>query len=378
MDLNDEAAALVAFEERGAGTDAERNAADHLRDRLRGIGRDAETEPIRVRPHWGIAQAIAASAVVVGSVISVSRPGLGFAIVLIGALCSILEATGTAHVLRRLTGSRASQNVWSPAGGGRPGLLLLVAGTDAPRDAAFNRLSNRVADLWLLIGGAMLAILLCCVLRLLGFEGNGLTGVQFLLTLVPLAAIPLLFDVDLSPTARGESQATGAAAALALADDLDGELDYLDIGVVLTGARAPFGQGMRSWLRRHRGEVDPKRTIVVALEALGSGGVRWSRREGPRLLSWRTSGDLQRLCREIATDDEDGAAFDAAPTAHREAGDAAAAMARGIPAIGISTAERERFDPADAERARGFAAELARRIDRELAPRLEEQPLRPA
>ena len=192
------------------------------------------------------------------------------------------------------------------------------------------------------------------------------------------AATPLLVDVELSPYGRGEPEAAGAATVVALARELEDELRYLDVAVLVTGSRAPFGQGMRAWLRRHRKELDPKRTVAIAVEALGSGGVRYSRREGPWLLSWRTNGDLVRLCRDIAADDEDGAAFDAAAVKSREAGDAVAAMARGVPAIGITTADREHVDPASVERAHAFAAELARRIDAELAPRLQEEPLRPA
>jgi len=375
MDLKAGAAALTALGARGAGTDAERRAAAHARDRLHASGRGADVEPIRVRPRWAIAQAIAMTAAVLGSVVAVSRPGIGFAIVLAAALASILEATGTAHVVRRLTGTRASQNVWSPGGGKHDGLLLLVASSDAPRDALFHRIARRIGDPWLVIGGALLGILLCCLLRILGFSGTGLTAIQFLLTLVPLTAMPLLVDAEFSPTGGGAAEAAGAAAVLSLADELGDELDHLDVAVLITGARAPFAQGMRAWLRRHRRELDPKRTIVLAVEALGSGGVRYSRREGPWLLSWRTNRDLLRLCRDIASDDEEGAAFDAQAVASREPGDAMTAMARGIPAIGISTADRAEADPDAAARACAFAAELARRIDGELAPRLREQPL---
>jgi hypothetical protein len=379
MDLSVDAVALAAFERRGAGTDAERRAAGHLRDRLRETGREADVDPIRVRPRWALAQAIAATAVVVGSVTSVSRPGLGAAMVLAAAVSSILEVTGSAHLLLRLTGARASQNVWSPprASRGR-GLLLLVAGYDAPRDAAFLRLARRVRDPWLPICGSMLLVLLCCVLRLLGFAGNGLTGIQFVLTLLPLAAVPLLVDVELSPFAAGEATAAGAATVLSVAEDLEHELRHLDVGIVLTGAQAPFAQGMRAWLRRHRKELDPQRTIVMAVGALGAGGVRYSRREGPWLLSWRTNGDLVRLCEEMTRDDEDGSAFDAAGIVAREPGDAMAAMSRGLPAIGVSTADRDRVDAAAVERAHAFCMELARRVDAELAPRLADEPLRPA
>jgi hypothetical protein len=359
-----------------AGTDAEQRAACELRDRLRQAGREAEVEPIRVRTRWAASQAIAMVAAVVGSVVAVNRPGIGFLIVLLAAASSILEVTGAANVLMRLTGSRASQNVWSPDSGDGRGLLVLAAPTDAPRDALFNRLALRVADPWLLIGGSLLLILVCCMLRLMGFGGNGLTGLQFLLTLVPLGAMPLFGDVELSDPGTGDRETAAVEAVLELAGDLGSELRYLDVAVVFTGAHVPFGQGMRAWVKRHRKDFDPERTIVIAVAPLGSGGVRYSTREGPRLLSWGTTGDVARLCRDIASDDEDGAAFDAAPVKSRHAGDAVAALSRGLPAIGISTEGREHADPASADRARAFVSELARRIDGELAPRLHEEPIR--
>lgn len=378
IDLRAETAGLVGFEGRAAGSDAERRAAMHVRDRLRALGRDAEVEPATVHPRWAVAQAVAVALAVVGSVISVSSAGLGTLLIAAAAASALLELTGALSVLLRLTGARASQNVSSPdSRGDRRGVLLLVAHLDAPRRSSLAQVAARVRDPWLVVGGSMLLILACCALRLLGFEGNGLTAVQLAPTLVLLGAVPLLVDEALSATARGEADAAGVAAALSLAEELAGQLDYLDVWVVVTGARVPFGQGMRSWVRRHRDELDPERTVAIAIEALGSGGVRYTRSEGTRLLSWRTNRDVLRLCEQIADDDRDGAAFDAAPTALREPGDAVAALSRGLPAIGIATAVRD--DPVDPEavaRARDFCAELARRIDSQLAARLDDEPLR--
>jgi hypothetical protein len=368
----------VGFEARTAGSDAERRAAAHVRDRLRALGRDAEVEPVTVRPRWAVAQAVAVAVAVVGSVISVSNAGLGTLLVAAATASAVLELTGALPVLLRLTGTRASQNVSSPdRRGDRRGVLLLVAHADAPRRSSLGRLTARVRDPWLVVGGSMLLILACCTLRLLGFEGNGLTAVQLVPTLALLGAIPLLVDEALSATAPGEPDAAGVATALSLAEELTGQLDYLDVWVVITGARSSFGQGMRVWVRRHRGELDPERTVVLAIESLGSGGVRYTRSEGTRLLSWRTNRDVLRLCEQIADDDQGGAAFGAAPTASREPGDAVAALSRGLPAIGIATAVRnEPVDPAAVARARDFCAELARRIDSQLAARLGDEPLR--
>ena len=52
MDPLPEIEALVAFEGRAPGSDAERRAAGHLADRLEALGRTAEIEPIQVRPRY--------------------------------------------------------------------------------------------------------------------------------------------------------------------------------------------------------------------------------------------------------------------------------------------------------------------------------------
>jgi hypothetical protein len=46
IETREEIEALVAYEGRGAGTDAERRAAEHLARRLRAIGREGEVEPV--------------------------------------------------------------------------------------------------------------------------------------------------------------------------------------------------------------------------------------------------------------------------------------------------------------------------------------------
>jgi len=62
IETREEIEALVAYEGRGAGTDAERRAAEHLARRLRAIGREgrssrswyarASRSPTRFTPWW--------------------------------------------------------------------------------------------------------------------------------------------------------------------------------------------------------------------------------------------------------------------------------------------------------------------------------------
>jgi hypothetical protein len=266
MDPN--ANALSRFQSRVAGSEAERRAALDLRDRMRAAARVAEIEPFRFHQRWALALAIAAGLAVVGSVLSVSSAEIGTALVAVAALSSVLETTGTAQLLARLTGTRASQNVSAPPrGAAKPGLLVLAAAYDAPRAAAFAGVAERVRRPWLLLGAALLGVLACCVARLLGAEGDALTAVQLVPTLLLLAAVPLLVDVELSPVGGGTAEAAGVATAIALADRLDGELEQLDVWLVLAGAGGALGAGMRAWRRRHRHELSARPAVTIEVGA---------------------------------------------------------------------------------------------------------------
>jgi len=253
-----------------AGSDAERRAALALRERLEAGGRAASIEPFRFHQRWALAQAIAAGVALVGSVLAVSSAAIGTALVAVAASSSIAEATGRVMLLRRLIGTRASQNVScppAPTSRPRPGLLVLAASYDAPRRSAFGRIAARVRDPWLVLGAALVAVLACCVARLLGAEGDALTAIQLVPTLLLLAAIPLLVDVELSPVGDGAAEAAGVETAIALAQRLDGELTHLDVWLVLTGAGGALGAGTRVWRRRHRTALNARPAVTIEVGA---------------------------------------------------------------------------------------------------------------
>jgi hypothetical protein len=394
-ELREEIEALAAFEGRRPGSNSERRAAAHLRDRLRDDGREAEIETCDTWPYWPTAYAIHALAAVVGSVVSVSAPIPGAAIALAAALLTFLDATGILPLTRRLLGRRASQNVISHEEGDKPGTVVLVAHYDAgPQGALFGRrLEERRAALGRLLRRpigrveplfwAQLAVLVCCLLRLPGLEGTLLTAVQFVPTVVLIVAIPLLVDIALSPTSPGANDnASGAAVALELARRHGGRLQRFDVWVLLTGAQEAIADGMRGFLRRHKRSLNRTSTVFVNLDEVGAGSIRFSRREGA-LLAVRSHVQLLQLCEEIAEDDEEGA-FGARPLVNRAATDAAAARASGYPALTITCRNvldyvpdhhqasdtPGRVEKAALERTLGFCGELLERLDGEVGPAL--------
>jgi Peptidase family M28 len=390
MDLRGDIEALVDVGPRAPGSDAERRAAAYLTQRLEGLGRDAELEPVDAWPAWPLAYAILAGAAVVGSVLSVSAPALGAGLALVAALLTFLDAGVLLPTLRRLLGRRASQNVVSWGDRDKPGALLLVAHYDAGRGgialgqkaearrAAFGKLIRRPIGPLEPLFWAELVVLVCCVLRLAGLSGFLLTVVQFVPTVLLIVAVALLLDIALAPTRGGENDnATGVALALRLAQRFGGRLEHFDVHVLLTGGQKAIAAGSRAFLKRHKGELGRGRTVVLNLDAVGSGTVRYTTREGP-LLAVKSHPQLVELCQGIAEDDEDENAFGARPITGRSPSDGYAARSAGLPAITIGCRGRLDYVPARVdeeaiERAEGFCAELIRRLDAEVGPDLAAQ-----
>jgi peptidase M28-like protein len=388
MDLLAEIDSLVGVGRRAPGSDAERRAAAHLQGRLRELGREADVESIEVWPNWPLAYAILAAVSVLGSVLSVSVPVLGAALALLAALLVFLDAGVLLPTLRRPLGRRASQNVVSWGDRDKPGLLLLVAHYDAGRGgialsqkaeerrAAFGSLVRRPIGPLEPLFWAQLAVLLCCLLRLPGLGGTLLTVVQFIPTVLLILAVALLLDIALSGTKGGDNDnASGAALALRLAERFGGgRLEHFDVHVLFTGAQTALATGSRAFLKRHKRDLNRERTVVLNLDAVGSGTARYTSREGP-LLAVKSHAQLVQLCDAIAEDDEDENAFGARAFVNRAPSDGYAARSAGLPAITIGCRGRLDYVPArvDAEaieRAEGFCVELIRRLDAEVGPDL--------
>ncbi|MEA2412388.1 MAG: hypothetical protein QOC77_2949 [Thermoleophilaceae bacterium] len=386
---------LTAFNGRQAGSDAERRAANHLRRQLRGLDREASVEPIAVHPRWYLAHLVHALLAIAGSVISVKYALAGLILVAAAAISTLADITGRLALARRLTGRRASQNVVSAESTRRPGRLILSAHYDSARlGAAFGRLDERRAALGRLVhrqigpaepfAWSILLLVLTSAARLAGLHNPVLSAVQFVPTVVLIVSVPFLVDVALSGPGPGAGDnASGVATVLRLAERYGGTLDHFDVDVLLPGAQEGGALGMRAWLKRHRKELDPLSTIVVNVDEVGAGTVRYAAKEGP-LLALRQHPRLVRLCDQIREEDESSGEgrYGARRVTARRPGDAYAARARGIPAITISCAGEldraphhhrhtdtpEEIDRAALDRAFGFCSELIELIDEEIGP----------
>lgn len=342
----EEAETLVdEFGPRPPGSDAERRAGKHLCLRLQELGREAELEPFDVWPAWAQGYAVNAIVAIVGSVVAVSSPTLGTILVLIAAIATFLDLSGITPTTRRLFGRRASQNVVSWDEREKPGDLILVAHYDTGPTR-----TRPLRPLFL----ALLVLLGCCVLRAAGMSGTALTLVQFIPTVGLIVYVALLLDIALSPAAPGENDnASGAALVLRLAERFeDEELEFFRVHVVFTGAQKAMAQGMRAFLKAHRGELTSGDVAVVNVDSVGSGELRLTKKEGP-LLSTKSHPQLLGL---VDTD----------TFANREPSDGYAASSAGIAATTI-TADGARLEEEALAEAEELVLELAKSLDEELS-----------
>lgn len=387
---------LVAFEGRGPASEGERQAADHLADRLRSLGREVELEQAAVYPNVALTHALHALLAIVGAIVAIELSGIGLLIVLIAAISAFGDLSGQFLLLRRLTGRRRTVNVVSPESGDKVGRIVLMAHYDAShggavfgrrlteRKATLGRLVRRPIGLFEVMFYAILVVLVATLLRLMKMENLLLSLVEFIPLIILIAAVPLLLDVALNrPVPGANDNASGVATVLRLAEKHGGELEHFDLWVLLPGAEEAHAAGSRAWVRAHKDTLDPRTTIFLNVDEVGHGTVRYVTREG-LLISTPYHPTLIALAEGIAQEDEDEGRFGARALVSRSTSDAFSARAKNLPAITITcrgsldytphhhqhTDTVERIDAAALERAFGFASLMIERIDAEVGEEL--------
>lgn len=383
---------LCSFDDRLAGTDSERRAAEWLAGRLAALGRRVEVEPTYVHPQYGLVHALHCALGFAGSLVAISVPALGFALVLLAATSMYLDLTYRAYLVRRLLFRRGSQNVVSPGAlADAPARLIVCAHLDAgrtgavfaePRARRFARLAERLP--WVgpfrILFWSLALLLPALGARMAGLDSHLISLAQLLPTLVLLIGAFALLEIELSPVSPGAGDnATGVAATLSLAAELEARpARSLDVWFVLDGGAQCLQEGMRGFLRAHR-DLDPERTFFLSLDTLAAGHVRFETEAG-WVASYRMDRRLIELCIAIAEADAEGDYhFRAGPLAHAYAFDSMPARLAGFRALGITCLDddgcapaRQPTDTADAvdpgalDRAHDFALELIRQLDRDV------------
>ena len=272
-----------------------------------------------------------------------------------------LDLNYRVYLLRRLFFRRASQNVVSP--GKRPDAparVFLCAHYDAARTgAAFDpkrvargarlaaRLSLPVGPFRILFWS--LAILLPILgARMAGIDSNLISLLQLLPTLVLLVGVFLLTDIELSDVVPGRQRQRLRRRDRALARRGARRRTRprnLDVWVLLTGAEECLQEGMRSFVRAHRGDLDRETTYFVNVDTVGHGNVRFEAGAG-WVVTYQLDRRLVELCNAIATADrEDSNRYQARPLVHGLAGDSMPPRIAGFPATAITCLQRPELRP---------------------------------
>jgi hypothetical protein len=356
MRTTETVSALAGFERRGAGTEAERRAAMWLRQEAETAGREAQLEAFWSRPNWALTHAWHVALALAGSLVSVSSPRVGGALLLVALLSIIADALTGVSPGRRLTPERASQNVVSGGQAGDRVRLIVTANYDAGRvglayhervralTAGITRASRGLAPGWLgWIALATTALLTTAILRLGGTRGAAIGVAQLIPTIGLVLTLALLLELassDVGPAAG--DNATGVAVAAALVRALDAAPPrHLSVELVLQGAGDTTGLGIRHYLRRHKRELNAANTVVLGIAACTDGRPRWWTSDGP-LVPLRHFRRLRAMCARIA---EQEPALRAAPHRGRGVAPAHLATAARLPAITVGCLDEREIVP---------------------------------
>ena len=381
---------LCAFEGRRAGTDAERRAAERVAERLRDLGRPAEIEPTAVHPQYGYVHAAHCLLGIAGSLIAVEVPALGFALVLLAATSLYLDLEYRVYLLRRLFFRRVSQNVVSRPPSADRARLIICAHLDSARTgAAFSPwIARRAARLrrapWLgpfrVLFWSLALLLPLLGARMAGLDSTAISALALVPTLLLLVGAFALIEIELSPIVPGANDnASGVATALSIAERLEAEpLRNLEVWFVFDGAEEPIQEGMRSFVRSHRDELDRERTFFLVLDTVGIGAPRFETAAG-WITTYRADRRLAELCAAIA-DAGRGPEQGARPLRRGVGGDSMPPRIAGFRSLLLTSSPDdeplphhrlpgdtpETLDPEALGRSQEFALELIRRLDRDL------------
>ncbi len=354
-------ASLASFERRGAGTDAERRAARWLTRQLSSPQRDARLEPFWCRPNWALAHAWHSVLGLAGSLLAVSEPRVGGALVLVALLSLVADAIAGTSLGRRLTPERASQNVVSgpdpDRGDGRDLVhLIITANYDVGRAGLVYRDRLRSAAAWLagITGRAgpgwlgwlavtLVWLLVVAVLRVDGDKGTTIGVAQLPPTVGLVLALALLLEQGTARFGLGANDnASGVAAAVALSRALDvSPPRRLKVELVLQGAGDDGAIGLRRFLRARRETHRAPNTIVIGIAACGAGIPCWFRSDGT-LIPVGYFKQLRRLAAGVASENSH---LNARPHRGRGTTPALPARSRRLPAIAIGALDQQGLAP---------------------------------
>ena len=269
----------------------------------------------------------------------------------------LMDNTRRGYLLRRLFRWKEGQNQLAirPAAGTPRRRVVLVAHADSAYTGVMFRpeviahfAGGGLPDaLKFLERGTGLAVFtqaglagLALLRAMSGRRLRGLIPIELLLTAPAAIAAALNLDVVLRNTLvpGANDNLSGTAALAILAERLDDLPDDVEVLYVIAGAEETSLGGSDALAQDRQDTWDRDRTLVVGVDTLGGGDLRYVVTEG-EVLPAHVPESLQRLCREVAAADPKFA--DAEPFAPPVgATDAASFLVRGFQAVCVT-----RVDP---------------------------------
>ncbi len=314
LDVLHEVVEHLAALDRTPCSEGEREAAEWLAVRLRqvpGVRVSVEEEP-----SWGTfpPTATALGAIgLLGSLLTLGRRRVIGALLCALSIAGVLdEAQNGPRIVRRvLRRRRQTVNVIGAVGDEHAaGTLVVLAHHDAPQTGALfdqtmqQRIYERapwliestktpVPQWWLGLSGPVAGVLAA----LTGRRGPA----RFAVASGALATA-LVADIWRSPTVPGANDnLSGVASLVALAEQLTAApLPDLRVLLVSCGAEETLQDGIRAFVARHRGELDPERTWFVNLDTVGSPLLVQLEAEGPVWMEYYRGPWLRDLVHECA------------------------------------------------------------------------------
>jgi Peptidase family M28 len=285
----------LAVLERAACSDAEREAAEWIAQRLRRAG--AEQVALEVEPSWGCFQLQATGLGARGALacaLAAARRPLPALACAAGSLLGIVdEAQNGPRLLRRaIRRRRDTVNVLARLGDERAARTLVVlAHHDAAKTGRFfdqrpvialhrrwpqliERGKKQPPQWWLGLGAPLLSLVSLATRR----RRPALAGACFGALITATA-----YDMLRSPTVPGANDNLSAVAAcVALAELLrERPLPGLRVLLVSCGAEETLQDGIRGFMTSHRRELDPGCTWFLNLDTVGSPHLVMVEGEGP-------------------------------------------------------------------------------------------------
>jgi hypothetical protein len=263
----------LAAIERPSASSGERRAAEWIVDQL---GESATPTRIEAEAAHGThLPFVLPSALALLAGLVRSRP-VAAAMAALATAAIVDEVGGHRRLVRRMLARRETYNVVAEVGNPRGSrTVVFVSHHDAARAwaGAFGALVSAPPPR--LLGGrplpiagtlayAPLTVLLGVAGRVRALRRAGIALCTFI--------VVLFTDIARrAPVPGANDNASGVAALLGIARDLSGSRRPASLRVVLlsAGSEETMLEGMDAFLRRHRGELDPARTIVVCLDQLG-------------------------------------------------------------------------------------------------------------